>query len=315
MKNIAFVTGQVVSVNISTEKGTSKNPVAEIEVNAMGIAGDAHAGAWHRQLSLLGLESIERFGAAANRTFAHGEFAENITTRGIDLLATSVFDRFTIGEVELEVTQLGKKCHGDGCAIYQEVGKCVMPKDGIFCRVLRAGRIKAGDAIHHRPHYLECRVITLSDRAYQGVYKDLSGPHVQKQLSEFFAGKRWRPRITNKILPDDAGRLRESLLEARDEGVNIVITTGGTGIGPRDITPDVVTALADKLIPGIMEHIRVTYGAAKPNALLSRSVAAVIGKTLVYTLPGSVKAVEEYLGEITKTLEHALYMLHGLDTH
>ncbi len=307
--------GNVVSVNISREKGTSKEPVADITVDDNGIMGDAHAGAWHRQISLLAMESVERFGADAGRAFSCGDFAENITTRGIDLMATSVFDRFTIGEVELEVTQLGKKCHGDGCAIYQEVGQCVMPREGIFCRVLQGGAIKAGDAIRYRPFTLKCRIITLSDRAHQGVYEDLSGPRVQERLEAYFAGKRWRPQITLELLPDDAERLREALVAARNEDAALIITTGGTGIGPRDITPEVVTALADKIIPGIMEHIRVAYGATKPNALLSRSVAAVIGETLVYTLPGSVKAVDEYMNEITKNLEHILLMLHGLDAH
>ena len=94
-----------------------------------------------------------------------------------------------------------------------------------------------------------------------------------------------------------------------------MFTTGGTGVGPRDVTPDVVAALADKTIPGIMDAIRIKYGAAKPNALLSRSVAAVIRSTLVYTLPGSVRAVEEYMDEILKTLEHLIFTLHGLDLH
>ncbi|MCK5862972.1 MAG: molybdenum cofactor synthesis protein [Candidatus Hydrogenedentes bacterium] len=315
MKKIEPATGRILSVNISTKKGCSKKPVAEIELNEMGIIGDAHAGAWHRQISLLSTESIKRFGTAAERTFAYGDFAENITTDGIDILSTSVFDRFTIGDVELEVTQLGKKCHGDGCAIYQEVGKCVMPRDGIFCRVLRGGKIKADAPIHYHPRPLEFQVITLSDRAYQGVYKDLSGARVQKLVEDFFAEKRWRPRITREILPDDADRLQQALVSAKEKGVHIIITTGGTGIGTRDITPDVVTGLTDKLIPGIMEHIRVKFGTDKPNALLSRSVAAVLGKTLVYTLPGSVRAVDEYMGEITKSLEHTLYMLHNLDTH
>ena len=97
--------------------------------------------------------------------------------------------------------------------------------------------------------------------------------------------------------------------------MDAVFTTGGTGIGPRDITPDVIETMADRLIPGIMEHIRIQFGAEKPNALLSRSIAAVMGQTLVYALPGSVRAVSEYMGEILKTFEHALLMIHGIDAH
>ncbi len=308
--------GQVVSVNISTSTGTSKTPVPEIRINGLGVEGDAHAGDWHRQVSLLSMESIERFSAAApGRTFVCGDFAENITTRGLDLSEVAVLDRFTMGDVELEVTQLGKKCHGDGCAIFQEVGQCVMPKEGIFCRVVREGVVTPGDTIVHAPRPLRILIITLSDRASRGVYDDLSGPRVRHHVETYCAGKHWRPQIDTMVMPDDADRLRAELLAARDGGVDIVITTGGTGVGPRDITPEVVTSLADKLIPGIMEHIRLTFGAQKPYALLSRSVAAVLGRMVVYTLPGSVKAVDEYMGEITKTLDHVIFTVHGLDTH
>ncbi len=315
MNNISPVTGTILSVNCSTEKGTSKTPVPALEISMLGITGDAHAGSWHRQLSLLAMESIERFAAGAGRSFAYGDFAENITTRGINLLSFGLLDRLVIGDVELEVTQLGKKCHGDGCAIYRQVGQCVMPKEGIFCRVIKGGSIQAGDAITHVPRPFVCRVITLSDRAHQGVYADQSGPCVKTHLETFCANTRRQAVIETMLLPDEPDLLKDALLQALDQGVDVVITTGGTGIGPRDHAPDVVVALADTLIPGIMEYIRCYYGAQKPNALLSRSVAAILGGTLVYTLPGSVKAVEEYMNEILKTMEHAFLMLHGLDTH
>jgi len=109
--------------------------------------------------------------------------------------------------------------------------------------------------------------------------------------------------------------LEKLLKEARKDQVDIIITTGGTGIGPRDITPDVVKPFIDKEIPGIMELIRFKYGSVKPNALISRAIAGVMSGTLIYTLPGSVKAVEEYMTEITPTLRHSIYMLHNLDAH
>ena len=307
--------GSVISVNISQEKGVSKTPVPEIEIDDKGVVGDAHAGPWHRQVSLLGIESIEKFSRASGRAFAYGDFAENITTSGLTLPEMGLLDRLALGGAELEVTQIGKKCHGDGCAIYQEVGRCIMPREGIFCRVIRGGRVKPGDGIAYTRRALRCRVITLSDRAHAGEYADLSGPRVRDLLGAFCEARRWRPAIEGTVLPDEAQPLRAALIAAREEETDVVVTTGGTGIGPRDITPEVVTEVADKLIPGIMEHARVKYGAGKPNALLSRSVAGVMGKTLVYALPGSVKAVEEYLEEILKTLEHAVLMLHGVDTH
>ena len=95
----------------------------------------------------------------------------------------------------------------------------------------------------------------------------------------------------------------------------MILTLGGTGVGPRDVTPETITPLCDKLVPGIMEAIRIKFGMAKPRALLSRGIAGVTGKTLIYTLPGSVRAVEEYVQEILATMEHLIYMVHGLDAH
>ena len=315
MTTEALNTGAVVSVNVSEAKGESKRPVSEIRIDLNGIAGDAHAGPWHRQVSLLAQESIDRFATASTRTFNPGDFAENITTRGLDLTSLQLLDRLTIGTVELEVTQIGKACHGDGCAIYQQVGKCVMPKEGIFCRVIQGGVIRPDDLISHAQRTLRCRLITLSDRAFEGVYPDRSGPTMHNLLGAFCQEKGWALHVESELIPDEAERLRSILLDARYKEINIVFTTGGTGIGPRDVAPEVVMKLADKLIPGIMDHIRLTCGATLPSALLSRSVAAVMGRTLVYALPGSVKAVTEYLAEIFKTLEHALFMLRGLDTH
>jgi len=305
----------VVSVNISEKKGTIKIPVPEIELNELGVARDAHAGDWHRQVSLLADESFQRFTHAAGRKVNYGEFAENITTTGLELVNTHPLDRLTIGNVELEITQIGKECHGTSCAIFREVGSCVMPKEGIFARVLKNGTIKAGDEVIYSPRIYKVLIITLSDRASRGEYSDRSGPKIEQLLASFFEGEGWKSAIDRRLIPDDSETLKSLLEEARKEHVDIVITTGGTGIGPRDITPDVVKPFLDKEIPGIMELIRFKYGSIKPNALLSRAVAGVMSSTLVYTLPGSVRAVEEYMTEITPTLRHSIYMLHNLDAH
>lgn len=304
---------EIKSVNISEKKGTIKVPVKHIALTLNGVEGDAHAGKWHRQVSLLGTESFRKFEKVAGRPLKYGEFAENITTEGIILYETHPLDRFTIGNALLEVTQIGKKCHGDSCAIYREVGNCVMPKEGIFCRVLKPGIVKAGDEMTYQPKVFRVKVITLSDRAASGEYEDRSGPRAVQMLEEYFAGLGWKAEIGRSVIPDEAALLRQEI--SGGAGADIIFTTGGTGIGPRDITVDVVKPLLDKEIPGIMEMIRLKYGSEKPNALLSRGVAGVTGSTLIYTLPGSVKAVEEYLSVITSTIRHSVYMLNGLDLH
>ncbi len=163
--------------------------------------------------------------------------------------------------------------------------------------------------------HLHCLIITLSDRASSGVYADRSGPRIRELLESFFAAHAIESTIEQCLLPDDAKLLRREILGGREKGADVIITTGGTGLGPRDLAPDTVAPLCDKLIPGIMEHIRAKFGANNPRARLSRAIAGVTGTTQIYTLPGSVRAVEEYLPEILVTLEHIADTLHGADTH
>lgn len=306
---------KVVSVNISREKGTVKLPEAQIILTKTGVEGDAHAGSWHRMVSMLGTESFDKFEKQAGRKIAWGEFAENITTQGVILHETAPFDQFVFGDMLLEVTQIGKKCHGSNCAIFREVGNCVMPKEGIFVRVLQPGTLKPGDQGYYVPKIFKVLVITLSDRASKGEYEDLSGPEITNQLNEFFNKDKWKSVIENVVIPDDPQQLQSLMKQAREERYDMVFTTGGTGIGPRDFTPEVVKPMLDKEIPGIMEAIRLKFGIEKPNALLSRGVAGVMGESLVYVLPGSVKAVKEYMTEIRLTLRHLLFMQKGVDIH
>ena len=164
------------------------------------------------------------------------------------------------------------------------------------------------------PEKFEVLIITLSDRAFRGEYEDLSGPKVKERITEFFTSSGWSFNVKTTLIPDESSILKDLLNEAGNI-YNIIFTTGGTGIGPRDITVETITPLLNKQIPGVMEFIRIKYGTEKPAALLSRGVAGVKGKSLIYTLPGSVKAVEEYMTEIVKTLKHTIFMQYGIDKH
>ena len=306
---------KILSVNTSVKKGTIKVPVDKIILNDEGVKGDAHAGAWHRQVSLLGKESFDKTAAGMERPLLFGEFAENITTEGFLLYQMKPFDRLVSGDLHLEVTQIGKKCHGDNCTIFQETGNCVMPKEGIFCRVISGGELKAGDILEYHPRIIRIHIITLSDRASKGIYEDKSGPLLKKLSDTFFSGIGRHFEIENSVLPDDEAQLKALLELLISQKTDIIFTTGGTGIGSRDITPDVVKMVLDKEIPGIMEMVRMKYGMQFPNALLSRSVAGVAGRTLIYALPGNPKAVKEYSDEIFKTVEHSFRMLYNIDEH
>ena len=138
---------KVVSVNISQRKGTLKTPVPQIELKLRhGIVGDAHAGDWHRQISLLAEESVDTMRAVSPIPLDAGVFAENINTVGIDLKHLPVGTHLRIGETEVEVTQIGKECHND-CAIKEAVGKCGRPAEGIFAVVVKEGTVRPGDEI------------------------------------------------------------------------------------------------------------------------------------------------------------------------
>ncbi|MFZ1729367.1 MAG: MOSC domain-containing protein [Bacteroidota bacterium] len=138
--------GSVVALSTSAEKGIAKSNREEVRlIEDWGIEGDAHAGKWHRQVSLLAIESIEKI-HALGLAVQPGAFAENITTKGVDLLSLHIGDKIRVGEAELEITQIGKECHSR-CAIFEQVGDCVMPREGLFARVLQGAVVQVGSTV------------------------------------------------------------------------------------------------------------------------------------------------------------------------
>lgn len=188
----------------------------------------------------------------------------------------------------------------------------MMPKEGVFCRVLRGGELMAGSRGTFAAKVWRFRIITLSDRASRGDYPDRSGRRLRELLEEYLTKLGWPAEIESVVLADEAEALRTELAGAREGGVDVVLSTGGTGVGPRDIAPETVAGFCDRLVPGIMEGIRAKFGPGNPRAWLSRAVVGMAGDMAVYTLPGSVRAVEEYMGEIVKTMDHLLYMARGV---
>lgn len=301
---------EVLSVSKADERGLKKE-VTQLQLDKDGVVGDAHARTT-RPISIIDQYHIDKFREHTNaRETIAGEFAENIRIQGLENANVHIFDRFRIADTEIEVVQKGKPFHQN----FEELGNYVMPRVGVFCRTIKAGTIKAGDKVEYLPKTFKIYVLTLSDRASKGEYEDKSGPETARLATEIFEKKNFRYELSQEIIPDDAELLKKKINKAKENNVDVIITTGGTGIGERDITVDTIKTVLDKEIPGVMEMIRLKYGMQKPNALLSRSVAGTMGKTLIYTLPGSLKAVREYMSEINKTLYHLLCMLHGIDIH
>ena len=303
--------GKLLAICTSPRRGTVKTPVeSAVLTPEWGIETDAHGGSWHRQVSLLSAEKIEQF--RKKLWVEYGAFGENLVVEGFDLRTLPVPSRLAVGGAVLELTQIGKECHND-CAIRQKTGDCIMPREGVFARVVQGGIIRVGDPVTLLPPPeeppLRAAVITLSDKGSQGKREDKSGPLAAQMLTE--AGYRVEETL---LLPDDAAALRAQLLRLADgRQVNLILTTGGTGFSPRDVTPEATLAVADRNAPGIAEALRYHSLSITPRGMLSRGVSVLRGKTLIVNLPGSPKAVGEDLEYLLPVLEHGLRIAAGLD--
>lgn len=299
--------GIIKAICMSEKKGTGKFPVEKALFKVgHGIEGDAHAGNWHRQVSLLGFGEIEAFRQRGAQVKL-GDFGENIVAEGFRFKEMPVGTRLRAGDVYLEITQIGKKCH-TGCAIFQQVGDCIMPREGVFAKVLRGGELTPGMEleIYEGKLPLEAAIITASDKGYRGEREDTSGDKAQEMLEE--AGYTVVERC---IVPDEQKQLEIKMKELADKGVALVVTTGGTGFSERDVTPEATIAVCDRLAPGIPEAMRALSLKITPRAMLSRAAAGICKRTLIVNLPGSKKAVAECLEFILPSLEHGIEILRG----
>lgn len=302
--------GKIHAICISEARGTEKRPVASAVLRAgWGIEGDAHAGNWHRQVSLLGLEKIEAF-RAKGAEVDFGAFGENLVVEGFDFRHMPVGSRFACGEVILNMTQIGKECHSH-CQIFQRVGDCIMPREGVFAEVLRGGVIHVGDELTLLPPEqnapMRAAVVTLSDKGFAGEREDKSGPLLASMLKD--AGYEV---VEQLLLPDGKGRLKQELIRLSDgRQCHLVLTTGGTGFSQRDVTPEATMEVATRNAPGIAEAIRAYSMQITPRAMLSRGASVIRNGTLIVNLPGSPKAARESLECILPALRHGLEILQG----
>ena len=298
--------GKVLAVCLASEKGTAKRNAGRAEfVIEHGLKGDAHAGSWHRQVSLLSHGKIEAFRAKGAKV-EDGDFGENLVVCGIDFRTLPVGTLLRCADVILEITQIGKECHSH-CAIYKSMGDCIMPREGVFAKVVKGGVIASGDEmeiVESAPYRVW--VITSSDSGSRGEREDLSGPIV-KDLAE--AAGYTASGYT--LLPDDQEKMESELKRICDGGLaELILTTGGTGFSRRDRVPEATLAVAERLVPGIAEAMRSMSLHITKRAMLSRAVSAIRKNTLIVNLPGSPKAARENLEFIIGELRHGLDILN-----
>jgi len=267
-----------------------------------GIEGDAHGGDWDRQVSLLSYDKVCEFNAQG-ADVSHGDFGENILVEGIDFALLPIGTRVRLGHGVVEVTMIGKECK-EHCQIYDKVGDCIMPREGVFAKVIESGAVSVGDnaeILNYKT--FSAAVVTLSDKGFASERLDLSGEMIAKLLYDY--GYEVKEQ---HLLPDDYDKIVEALTELCDNrSIDLIITTGGTGFSKRDITPEATLAVSQRIAPGISEALRAFSLNITPNAMFSRGVSVIRGNTLIINLPGSPKAVKE-------CLEYLLpYLNHGLD--
>ena len=339
--------GKIVALCISEARGSVKHAVPQVKlIKDYGIEGDAHAGHWHRQVSLLSAEQVEAFNqriASSNTQILEkaklatldakesdniaepgetekaiiepaieGTFGENILVSGIDLRQLPVGSTLTAGAVILKLSQIGKECHSH-CQIFHRVGDCIMPREGVFATVEQGGVLSPGMHITvHLPAAdapLRAAVVTLSDKGSRGERVDTAGPRAAELLAA--AGYEVVEQV---LLPDVQAKIERELKRLADSRqVDLIITTGGTGMAPRDVTPEATLAVATRSVPGIAEAIRAGSLAITKRAMLSRGVSVLRNSTLIVNLPGSKKAVEEALEIVLPVLEHGIRLAKGTD--
>ncbi len=336
--------GEIVAVCMSAERGVQKRPVNEIELVAgHGIRGDGHAGHWHRQVSLLALESADKL-RGRGIEIGPGDFAENVLTRGVDVAHLPIGTRLQAGgDAVLEVTQIGKECH-EGCAIRQITGDCVMPREGVFCRVLAPGILRPGDEILVLAHQHEAAQVTMQEskdgaarRTSPGASRDVTRevspqgppyPTALVVLSDSRSSGQRRDEViptcrthlegsvlalvASEVIPDDPATIQTTLQQFIERvDIALILTSGGTGFAPRDHTPEATRAVIDREAPGLAELLRLRGLEHTPHAMLSRGVAGIARNTLIINLPGSPKAVREGLDTLLPILPHTLETLRG----
>lgn len=300
--------GVIKAICISNEKGIQKHVVPEaLFLEDFGIENDAHAGKWHRQVSLLSWDKIEEF-RARGAEVDYGAFGENLVVEGFDFRSLPVGTLFEVGSVLLEMTQIGKECHSH-CAIHKAMGDCIMPREGVFCKVIRGGRVCLGDEmkiVGEKKRY-RTAVLTLSDKASMGKREDKSGPLIREIIE-----KENYLVVDQRIIADEQELIEKTLIQLCDIlKVDLVLTTGGTGFSLRDRTPEATLAVAERNAPGIAEAIRAHSMKITDRAMLSRGASVIRGTTLIINLPGSSKAVKESLECILPALDHGLDILKG----
>ncbi|MCF6236996.1 MAG: molybdopterin-binding protein [Gammaproteobacteria bacterium] len=295
---------------VNPKKGGVKHPVSALVFKENeGILNDAHAKEQHRQVSLLTEEDIRALGKPALKP---GAFSENITLEGINSADLGMGSRLQLGEeVILSISQVGKTLHPTDNVVRMSDDH-IMARVGLFARVERGGTVNTGDHVKLLDvvprSQIQAVVLTISDRCSRGEAVDTAGPATCERLEQGIGAQ----ICHTEIIPDEQQLISERLKHYCDKhSIDLIVTAGGTGFSPRDVTPEATRAVVDRLTPGFDEAMRYASMAKTPHAMLSRCASGMRGSTLIINLPGSKRAAVENIDAILVALKHGLLKLRG----
>ena len=304
--------GTIRALCISEEKGVQKTPARTARlVRDFGLEADAHGGDWHRQVSLLDLADIE-YMRSKGLECDFGAFGENVVTEGLALGDLGLGTRLQLGSTSVvRVTQIGKACH-TRCAIFHQVGDCIMPRSGLFARVEAGGDAAVGDRVAVLDlvarSTMQAVVLTISDRCSRGEAQDTAGPAVVEIVEEELGAHVYGL----EVLADEQEAIEARLRHYADgHSIDLVLTVGGTGFSPRDVTPEATRGVVERPTPGLDEAMRAVSLRSTPHAMLSRAASGIRGQTLIVNLPGSQRAAVENLRALLPALPHGIEKLRG----
>ncbi len=301
--------GHLVSVNVSKVRGVPKRPVKDgILLPTWGLKGDAHGGDWDRQISLFPLETLALVPKTVRMLFEENAYSENLTIEGIPPEKLRVGTILAVGAARIRILHIGKETYEppDSGRPY------IVSREGRFGRVLEEGAIAVGDVVAIVEEGIppleapKVALITLSDKGARGEREDLSGRFLLWYMTRLNANV-----LFQEIIPDEKETIKERLRQGIAAGADLILTTGGTGLAPRDVTPDATLEVIDREVPGFVEAMRAESLKKTPHAMISRAVSGMAGRTLIINLPGSPKAVAECMEVIFPALSHAIEKVRG----
>lgn len=305
--------GRLLHVCISAKKGVCKHAVPSANVLVdHGLEGDAHAGGWHRQVSLLAHEDIE-FMRAKGLALKPGAFGENLVIDGLNTDELGVGTQLRVGPVLLEMTQVGKVCH-TRCAIYYTTGDCIMPRTGLFARVIEGGEIFPGMPVTITSSVprsrIQAAVLAISDDCSAGMAAD-SEPAVKKVLTEELGARvAWEA-----LVPDVPERIADTLRDLAERRVDVIVIASATGISGLEVAPQAIGAIPDRELPGLGAGIGVGPESVNSNALLWRAIVGIRGETLIINVPGSRNAAVKNLRAVVPALPASVAILRNKTSH